>query len=192
MKINLHLQTVTINLNMEERLMETREASKASSLLDRSVGFLKAIGIPVHFRPIATDCFLPGISIVNGEIVVDMEKLKYPGDILHEAGHIAVVPAIERSTLNEHAIGQREQRDAEEMMAIAWSYAACVYLDIDASFVFHEGGYKVGGSQIADNFKKGNYFGVPMLQWVGMALEKKNEEEPYKPVYPAMLQWLRN
>jgi len=177
---------------MDVKLIETTEEIEAGSLFDRSVEFLKSIGIPVHFRPIATDCFLPGISIENGEIVVDREKLKYPGDILHEAGHIAVVPAMERSTLNEHTIGQREQRDAEEMMVIAWTYAACVYLGIDARFVFHDEGYKGGGSSIADNFKNGNYFGVPMLQWVGMALEKKNEEEPGKPVYPAMLQWLRN
>jgi hypothetical protein len=67
---------------------------------------------------------------VNGEIVVDMEKLKYYGDILHEAGHIAVVPAKERSTLNEKDIAKREQRDAEEMMVIAWSYAACVHLEL--------------------------------------------------------------
>lgn len=192
MKINLHLQSGIINLNMDERLMETRELSTTNSLFDKSVDFLRAIGIPVHFRQIETDCFLPGISIVNGEIVVDMEKLKYPGDILHEAGHIAVVPASERSSLNEHSIAQREQRDAEEMMVIAWSYSACVHLGIDASFVFHDEGYKGGGGSIADNFKNGNYFGVPMLQWVGMALEKKNEEKPDKPVYPAMLQWLRN
>lgn len=177
---------------MDVKLMGAKDEIKADHLLDRSVDFLRAIGIPVHFRPIDTDSFLPGIRIENGEIVVDMEKLKYPGDILHEAGHIAVVPAKERSTLNEQTIIQREQREAEEMMAIAWSYAACVYLNIDASFVFHNEGYKGGGSSIADNFKNGNYFGVPMLQWVGMALEKKNKEEPDKPVYPAMLQWLRS
>jgi len=177
---------------MDERLIETMDQIKANSPFDKSIRFLKTIGIPVHFRPVATDCFLPGISIVNGEIIVDMEKLKYPGDILHEAGHIAVVPAKDRSTLNEQTIIQREQRDAEEMMVIAWSYAACVHLGIDAGFVFHDDGYKGGGSYIADNFKEGNYFGVPMLQWTGMALVKMDEEKPDLPVYPVMLHWLRN
>lgn len=101
-----------------------------------------------------------------------MEKFKYPGDILHEAGHIAVVPPAERHLLNADTIATREQREAEEMMAIAWSYAACVHLDIDAGFVFHDNGYKGGGSSIAESFKQGHYFGVPMLQWVGMTLEK--------------------
>ncbi len=161
-------------------------------LFEKAVAFIRSIGIPVHFGPVATKTFLPGICIRNGELTVDPEKLKYPGDILHEAGHIAVVPSTERNSLNDETIVLREQRDAEEMMVIAWSYAACVHLQIDAGFVFHDDGYKGGGGYIAENFRNGNYFGVPMLQWVGMALGKKNEEEPEKPVYPAMLQWLRN
>jgi hypothetical protein len=172
--------------------MEIREPSEGISLIDKCVEFLRYIGIPVHFRPITTECFLPGISIEHGEIDVDLEKLKYPGDILHEAGHIAVVPAIERNSINEHSIAIREHRDAEEMMAIAWSYAACVHLDIDAGFVFHDNGYKGGGSNIAENFRQGHYFAVPMLQWVGMTKEKKNDTEPDNSVYPAMLQWLRS
>ena len=173
-------------------LVIKKELIEETALLERVLSFLSAIGIPVQFKTLEGYCFLPGINIENGEIVVDREKLKYPGDILHEAGHIAVVPAAERSSLNEQLIAKREQREAEEMMAIAWSYAACVHLGIDAGFVFHDHGYKGGGSNLAENFKQGHYFGVPMLQWVGMAMEKKMEEEPGKPVYPAMLQWLRN
>lgn len=161
-------------------------------LFEKAVTFLKDIGIPVHFVELDGYCFLPGINIVNGEILVDINKLKYPGDILHEAGHIAVVPGSERVMVNEKSIAQRPMREAEEMMAIAWSYAACVYLDMDAGFVFHDHGYKNGGSNIAENFKEGRYFGLPMLQWTGMALERKNEAEPDKPVYPAMLKWLRD
>jgi hypothetical protein len=48
------------------------------------------------------------------------------------------------------------------MMAIAWSYAACVH------------------------------FGVLMLQWTGMALERKSTDNHDAPVYPKMLKWLRD
>ncbi len=174
-------QTSVVNISPEQMV-----------LFEQAVTFLRSICVPVHFRSFDGGSFLPGISIVNGEIVVNMETLKYPGDILHEAGHIAVVPPADRISLTEESIAKREMRDAEEMMAIAWSYAVCVHLGIEAEFVFHDDGYKGGGSYIADGFKSGQYFGVPMLQWVGMALEKKNEAEPGKPVYPAMLQWLRN
>lgn len=155
-------------------------------LITKTVDFLRSIGIPVHFRPISYTTFLPGISIEKGEIVIDKEQLKYPGDILHEAGHIAVVPAADRPSLDEHSIAGREQREAEEMMAIAWSYAACVHLAIDASFVFHDHGYKNGGSSIAENFKEGRYFGVPVLQWVGMCRNEKEENG-----YPKMIRWMR-
>ncbi len=171
--------------------MLTKDIQETMLCFERAVSFLESIGIEVHFRELDSTCFLPGISIETGTLVVDMKKLKYPGDILHEAGHIAVVPTAERGNLDEHSIANREMREAEEMMAIAWSYAVCVHLGIDADFVFHDHGYKDGGASIAENFRQGNYFGVPMLQWVGMALEKKNETNPDLPVYPAMLKWLR-
>jgi len=166
--------------------------STQTALFQKAVDFIQSIGIPVLFREIPAKSFLPGISIEAGEIIVDPEKLKYPGDILHEAGHIAVVPAAERALLNETTICTRPMREAEEMMAIAWSYAACVHLNIDAGFVFHNDGYQKGGSDIAENFREGRYFGVPMLQWTGMALEKPNAEQPELPVYPKMLKWARD
>jgi hypothetical protein len=155
-------------------------------LFDKAVSFIKRIGIPVHSGTLDAYCFLPGISIVNGEIVVDSDKFKYPGDILHEAGHIAIVPAAERSSLTEESIAKRDMREAEEMMAIAWSYAACLHLDIDARFVFHDHGYKDGGASIAENFKAGRYFGVPMLKWVGMCGNPDEENG-----YPGMISWVR-
>lgn len=165
---------------------------KDNHTFQKVIEFLETIGIAVYFQTIDTPCFLPGIDIQNGSIYVDELKLAYPGDIVHEAGHIAVVPAEERKTLNTADIAKRQHREAEEMMVIAWSFAVCVHLNIDASFVFHDDGYKGGGSSLVENFKAGHYFGVPMLQWTGMALERKNELQPELAVYPAMLKWLRD
>ncbi len=162
-----------------------------SILLERALSFIKEIGIRVHFGSVEETCFLPGLKIDSGELTVDKEKLKYPGDILHEAAHIAVVPAAERTTLSPTSIAERPNSDAEEMMAIAWSYAACVHLEIDASFVFHEHGYQAGGADILDNFRQGRFFAVPMLQWAGMTIEKKNANAPADAVYPKMKKWLR-
>lgn len=158
---------------------------------EKIVAFLNSIGISVSFKPISHTCFLPGIAIEDGYITVDKEKLKYPGDILHEAGHIAVVPANERNSLNEQSIADRENREAEEMMAIAWSYAVCVHLNIDAAFVFHKDGYNGGAQSIADNFNNGNYFGVPMLQFAGMTVEKRNAITTGEDPYPTMKHWMR-
>ncbi len=161
-------------------------------IIVKVIKFLSEIGVPVIPGPLEGDCFLPGIQIMNGEMHIDQAQLLYPGDILHEAGHIAIVPPAERYTLNDKSIGQRPMRDAEEMMAIAWSYAAAVHLDIDPFIVFHDQGYKGGGAYIAESFNKGQYFGVPMLQWTGMALEKPDPSDPSKPVYPLMQKWMRD
>lgn len=161
-----------------------------SGYLETCISFLQEIGIETKFEKLDEACFLPGLSIRNGSIIIDQEALSYPGDILHEAGHIAVVPAAERHTLTASTIEKREQREAEEMMAIAWSYAACMHLGLDPYVVFHDEGYRGGGSYIADNFNNKNYFGLPMLQWKGMALDEKNAVLQNLPAYPQMLTWV--
>ena len=158
--------------------------------LEICIGFLHSIGIKTIHRKITANSVLPGLSIEGGCIIIDTDALKFPGDILHEAGHIAVVPAADRETLNEAALGKRPDREAEEMMAIAWSYAACMHMNLDPHFVFHDDGYKGGGSYIAENFAAKRYFGLPMLQWKGMAADEKKAAELNVAAYPSMLKWL--
>lgn len=160
-------------------------------LLDKCIHFLNNIGISTSFRKIESGSFLPGLLIEEGCIVIDNEALLYPGDILHEAGHIAVVPASRRSLLNQQAIVESNDRESEEMMAIAWSYAACIHLQIDPHIVFHEQGYKGDGKNIVESFQAGYFFGTPMLQWCKMTIEPKNAK-PGEPAYPQMLKWLRD
>ena len=155
------------------------------------ISFIRNIGIAVHEDIIIEDTFLPGILIRNGELTIDKKKMLYPGDLLHEAGHIAVTPADERPEVDEERIKASAHRDAEEMMAIAWSYAACVHLAIDPLIVFHEHGYKGGGESIAENFQQKRYFGVPMLQWVGLTVDEKRSVELKVAPYPIMIKWLR-
>ncbi|MFC4990680.1 hypothetical protein [Rubritalea tangerina] len=151
-------------------------------ILDTILAFLKNKGIPHKLSPIADDCFLPGIMIVDGTLIIDQDKLSYPGDILHEAGHIAVTAPSERNTLSGKITGS----PAEEMAAMAWSYAAAIALDIDPHIVFHPDGYKGGGAHLAEQYAAeaaGHNVcapGVPMLQWFCMTQS-----------FPNMDQWLR-
>lgn len=161
-------------------------------VLEKCIVFLNSIGIKTIYQTNASHSLLPGLSINGDTIIINKATLKFPGDILHEAGHIAVVPAADRSTLNEETIGKRQDREAEEMMAIAWSYAACIHLQVDPYFVFHDDGYKGGGSYIADNFSNKHYFGLPMLQWVGLTYDEKNALEHAVLPYPHMIKWLRD
>ena len=78
---------------------------------------------------IAAETFLPGLCIERGGLVYASAKLEHPGDLLHEAGHIAMSPPSKRDvmggTLDEELGVQLE------MAAIAWSYAACSFLKLD-------------------------------------------------------------
>lgn len=149
------------------------------------LSFLAEIGIVVRERPLPAPTFLPGILIEAGELVIDREKLAYPGDLLHEAGHIAVVPPSQRASLNDDL----QTGPAEEMAAIAWSYAAARHIGIDPAIVFHDHGYKGGGASLLENFNAGRTVGVPMLAWYGLTRERA--EDSAAPVYPRMSGWLR-
>ncbi len=72
--------------------------------------------------------------------------------------------------------GDHGTTDSGEMMAIAWSYAAAVRLDVDPATVFHSGGYRGWAGSIIDNFSAGRYFGVPMLQWIGLTFDENKQE----------------
>ena len=144
--------------------------------------FLRDIGIAVDAAPLPADGFLPAIEVRDGRLLYDPDRLQWPGDLLHEAGHIAVTDPAIRPTVSEFA-----SDGGDEMAAIAWSYAAALAAGIDPRVVFHDHGYKDGGAAIAENFVEGRYFGLPMLQYYGLARFPDDEGEQY----PAMIKWLR-
>lgn len=147
------------------------------------VEFLNEIGIETRAGEVPDDTFVPGIEVRNGTLIYDEAKLKYPGDLLHEAGHLAVMTPGERAAANATV----DTGPGEEMAAIAWSYAAALHINIDPAVVFHPDGYKGESRMILENFGAGRYFGVPFLQWIGLTIEKHGLDE----CYPQMARWLR-
>jgi hypothetical protein len=151
------------------------------------VDFLREIGLPVRGASLPDSTFLPGIWIEHGALLIDESRLRYPGDLLHEAGHLAVAAPERRATI----VGDAGADPAEEMMAIAWSYAAAVHLKLDLAIVFHADGYNGGGASIAENFSQGRFFGVPMLQWLGMTVDQAQSRSQGIAAFPHMIRWLR-
>ena len=110
-------------------------------MTERIVAFLREIGIPVRTAEVPDDTFLPGIEVERGGLLYDEARLTWPGDLLHEAGHIAVAPPAVRELLG----GAMEEPPGVDMAqlewgAIAWSYAAAPDIGIDPAEVFHGGG----------------------------------------------------
>ena len=141
------------------------------------VAFLEDVGIPLEVSAIDGGSFVPGLAIVNGTLRIDPMVMAWPGDLLHEAGHVAVVEPQRR--LNLCDVGT----DAgEEMAALAWSVAAAKACGTGLDVLFHPGGYKGDSAWLAEQFGTGAPFGVPLLAWYGMTSEAG---------FPSMERWLR-
>lgn len=145
--------------------------------------FLKTIGIIIHKKEITSETFLPGIEIINGILYYDINKLKHPGDLLHEAGHIAVCEPKHRNKLDENFIANNPQKEGEEIAVLLWSYLAAKSTGISPIIVFHKNGYKGESDAILKNFDTNNFIGLPLLEWFGIA---KNENNTIK-----IISWLR-
>ena len=113
-------------------------------IIERITCFLDRIGIPWTRATLGDKEFLPGIRLENGVLQFDEQQLSWPGDLLHEAGHIATSPPSLRASLND----KLEVTPADEMATLAWSYAAALACEIDSHIVFHEGGYKSDGPHL--------------------------------------------
>lgn len=152
----------------------------------RLAGFLAAIGLQVEPAQLPPTTFLPGLMLRAGKLLVDESRLAYPGDLLHEAGHLALLPPARRALLEDNAGAD----GGMEMAAIAWSYAAILHLEMDPAIVFHPAGYKGGAQAILDNFAQRRFFGVPVLEWLGLTADSKRAALLGVPPFPHMLKWV--
>lgn len=168
----------------------TKRAFFRSDLTIKIACFLNEIGIPTIPASIDRETFLPGILVSEGTLLVDEEKLAFPGDLLHEAGHLAVAPAAIRHQLSDEVVLPGVDPDALEAQAIAWSFAACGHLQIDPRIVFHENGYGGRSENLLLNFSLGVFVGLVGLEASGMAFSEIKARETGAEPFPAMQKWL--
>lgn len=150
--------------------------------LSRIKEFLNVIDIPLIEQPLENDTFLPGIKLKASSILVDFQQLKYPGDLLHEAGHIAVAEPTIRQHIGTNKMAENWPTDGEEIAAILWSFAAAKQLELPLNILFHAEGYKGESSYLIEQFNQENYIGLPLLVWMGFCDEHE---------FPKMKQWIR-
>ncbi|MEN5179949.1 hypothetical protein ABE501_09240 [Comamonas testosteroni] len=169
----------------------------AAALIDaqateRILQFLRQIGLEVREELLPGDCFLPGIRIVQGGLVVDRLQLRWPGDLLHEAGHLAVVPAALRPRMDDALAQLPAIEHGGEIEATAWAWAAPTHLQLPSQVLFHEGGYRGHAAGLRINFEMGIYLGASGLVHAGLAWLPGPDLAVGAPIYPRLRQWLRD
>jgi len=135
---------------------------------------------------------LPGISIVHGTLVLDRNRLVWPGDLLHEAGHIAVTPAHLRPMLDATIPVEVQAPHGGEAEATAWAFAAVRAIGLDPSVLFHAGGYHGKSDALILTYTSGVYPGAGGLCATGIAASAADALALGVPPYPHMLRWLRD
>lgn len=159
-----------------------QEAGGGEAAGRRCLAFLDGIGIPVREGAADRAQFLAGLAIAEGRLLIDPRIRVWPGDLLHEAGHIAV-------SEDRARLGPVPADGGDELAAIAWSWAAALACGLPADQLFHDGGYRGGGAALAAAFTGGSYPGAPLLAWFGLC--RMAADVGPEPAYPAMLRWLR-
>jgi hypothetical protein len=162
-------------------------ATAKRALLERCCGFVSELGIRITRSELTEKTFLPGLEIRNGELVLDEARLSYPGDLLHEAGHIAVSTPEQRVTLLGNVVEADASKAGDELAVMLWTYAACTKLALPANVVFHDCGYKGESAWLLQSFQRGEYIGLPLLVWMGLAHPANHPEG-----FPRMIRWLRS
>lgn len=173
--------------------------------LQLAADFVCRLGIPVRFRSARwKNEVLPGLLVWRGGITVDPDRCLGPDDLLHEAGHLAVLPGSFRRYASgdvDISLGDRIETylrsnfwdkdgaenptarallQASESEAIAWGYAAQVYLGLKPRLRL-AGSSKQECAETCDALAMGCHFGVHGLQAAGMTKARD--------FFPKMLRW---
>ncbi|CAO3425696.1 hypothetical protein [Azospirillum doebereinerae] len=186
--------------------------------LEPIVAFLRGLGLEVAYGERAHHGFLPGVNIHGGVIHVDPDTLAGAGDLLHEAGHIVVVPRqcwprlgtdlqADIEALVAEGTGPDTSADPRlivaakqgEFMSQAWSYAATLHLGLSPDCVFFPGAYKCtryeGPHPLAAWLEQGTHYGPLFLARAGMTGFSgmfAGMDDNGLPPFPQMTRWSVN
>ena len=164
-----------------------REEGGGEDAAARCLAFLDDVGIEVDWIGEGDEPqLLDGLAILGGRLLVDPDTPIWPSDLLHEGGHIAVAAPEDRPTL-----GPLEPDPTDEMMAIAWSFAASRHVGMPLKHLFHTGGYREDSIKLRNSFTTGHYIGAPMLGYYGMCADLQTALKEGLPSFPNMIRWLR-
>ena len=177
-----------------------------NKMIKKTVEFLRKIGFEVVYLPGASG-FIDGIRIVDGALHVDPQC--QPSALLHEAGHLAIIPAEFRSHMNDDLeIGINKMFDeisnrqldpdhplqvaaiqCSDCEATAWAWAAGVAVGLKPEEIIQNNEYENTGRDIRMMLQVGKYFGIHGLARSGMC--KIGPGSIPEQRFPVMQYWLQ-
>ncbi len=176
------------------------------SHLEIAADFLRSIGLDVIEQPGAAG-FLHGTRIKKGKLLYDPAKAE-ASDLLHEAGHLAVLPGRYRGWADDNILQvqldmiedvekQSTQPDfdadapeiravmqAGETEATAWAFAAGRASGLPDEAIIQDHEYDGEGASIRAGLKANCYFGINGLVAGGLCENVR--------AYPTLTRWLQS
>jgi hypothetical protein len=175
----------------------------SESSVDRCVRFLREIGLTVREKNGARG-FFDGIEIIEGTLLIDPKCAV--SDLLHEAGHLAIVPGRYRRLMNvdlepgwiamvkalrESRVGpesalHRAVLHCSDTEATAWAWAAGRRLGLSGTEIIGDGDYD--GDEVAIRYLLGigKYVGIEGLATAGFCSMVRSGPDP---VFPRLAFW---
>lgn len=183
--------------------------NKRKENLEKTINFLNEIGLECEIEPGANG-FLSTVRIERGKLFVDPSALA--ADILHEAGHLAVLPGRFRSIVGKD-IGKiqtlifktvdfenpdegeaRAALQCGDQEATAWAWAAGKKIGLDDQSIIDGASYAGEGKNIRIMLSTNRYMGIN-----GLAAAKFCVVPPgylgkhlNLPTYPELKMWLQS
>lgn len=189
--------------------MTNSEAVRADN--EKIIVFLTDIGLVCHTSPGAGG-FCSGVEIRAGELYVDLDVVS-PSSLLHEAGHLALIPSPYRSWMSgnlfksfraifDDVTSKTEDPDnpvlraviqATDPEATAWAWAAGKHLGLPENVIIEPKDYQDAGEDVALMLRMGRYLGINGLMHAGFTQHSKMIAEMRgEPLFPQMKQWLQS
>lgn len=175
--------------------------------LCRTLDFLNNNGIPCTVVPNSKG-FIAGVKIVFGCLEVDPKARV--SNVLHEAGHLAVLPGRFRRQANididavievmvdsvdfsNPDVGEaRAAMQAGDTEATAWAWAAGMAIGLRPEKVIHSTEYDGTGAEVRISLQTGSYIGISGLAAAGFCVTRLRLEAVYGlPSYPRLGMWLQ-
>jgi len=172
-------------------------------MLDKVIKTLNEIGLNAILDEATTDGFLKNIHIKQGVIFVN-SKCDISA-ILHEAGHLALLPKQYRLQVSgDVSIIQKKMCKeidwtnpqnqqylyADDTEATAWAWAFGKYLDIPEDKIIPKSVYQNNGLDIRYGLKHNTYLGIHGLARAGLCCAKLlHTKVSNLPLYPKLLRF---